>query len=139
MISTSVITSASAAEIWRIWTDVEHSPIWDTDVAWSSLDGPFFVGTRGAFKLKEGPKLSFVLDQVAYQQHYSNTVKLPGIALTFSHHIEPLSAQEIRITHGAVIRGPVGFMLAPLLKLKLRKALTDSLQRMVALAVIDQV
>jgi hypothetical protein len=129
MISTSVITSASAAEIWRIWTDVEHSPVWDTDVAWSRLDGPLFVGTRGAFKL----------DQVAYQQHYSNTVKLPGIALTFSHHIEPLSAQEIRITHGAVIRGPVGFMLAPLLKLKLRKALTDSLQRMVALAVIDQV
>lgn len=138
MISTSVMTSASAAAIWQLWADVENSPVWDTDVAWSRLEGPFIIGSQGAFKLKNGPELSFVLEEVAYQQHYSNTVKLRGLALNFSHRIEPVSTKEIRVTHGATIKGPLGVILARILKGKLQKALSESLQRMVVLAERNQ-
>lgn len=113
-----------------MWIDVEGSPLWDTDVEWSRLDGAFRPGSRGAFKLKDGPKLNFELDRVELLRSYTNTVRLPGLRLRFTHEIETIDERTNVVRHGAEISGPLGWLLAPFLLRKLRVALNLALQNM---------
>ena len=134
MITASLVTSASADEIWKIWTDVEKSIEWDTDVASSKLKGPFLVGTQGEFKLKDGPTFSFTLDEVLYKQQYRNTVRKFGLNLTFDHQIKPITDDQNMITHSVIVSGPLGKILKPILEPKLKRALSQSLKQMLNLA-----
>lgn len=127
-------TTASPAAIWQLWSDVAGSPAWDTDVAWSRLDGAFEPGTRGAFKLKRGPSLEFVIDQVATDRSYANTVRLPGVRVRFTHALEQVSPGALRITHGAELTGGLGWLVGPLLRRQLAKALAAALDNFVRLA-----
>ena len=36
----SLETAASPAEVWRVWSDVDHWPEWNPDMKESRLDGP---------------------------------------------------------------------------------------------------
>lgn len=127
-------TYASASDIWKLWTDVAGSPEWDLDVAWSRLHGPFQIGTRGEFKLKGGPRFSFVLDQVAKERNYSNVVRILGLSVRFTHALEEISATELRITHGVEFSGPIGWLLRPVARKLLSAALKTALKNMVNLA-----
>lgn len=137
MIRVSASTSASAAAVWRLWSDVAGSPAWDTDVAWSRLHGPFDAGTRGQFKLKGLPPLSFVLDEVTRERSYANTVRMPGVRVRFTHDVEPVSSTTVRITHGAEIGGRLGWLLRPLVRRPLSRALAAALGNLVRLAEKD--
>ncbi len=117
-----------------MWTDIEHSPAWDQDVAWSQLDGAFSPGTTGAFKLKGGPRLRFRLDRVELLRSYANTVGLPGLRLQFTHDMLPQADQGLLVRHGAHIGGPLGWLLRPLLQKKLQSALQVALHNMLSLA-----
>lgn len=127
-------TRASADAIWQMWVEVEKSPEWDRDVDWSRLHGPFQIGTRGEFKLKGGPRLSFMLDQVRRGQGYANTVRMPGLAVRFTHTLEALAGGELRVVHGAEFSGVLGWLLRPLARKPLTKALASALENMIGIA-----
>src|SRR5688572_21889490 len=110
-IQASANTTASAATVWQLWSDFSSSPDWDTDVAWSRLHGVFAAGTRGELKLKYGPSVSFVLDEVTKERSYANIVQLPGLRVRFTHAVEPLSLTTLRIVHGAEISGGLGWLV----------------------------
>ena len=40
-------TTASAEQVWRVWSDVNSWPEWNPDMKESRLDGPLQQGTRG--------------------------------------------------------------------------------------------
>ena len=46
------ISKASAKKIWDMWADVSSWPIWDHELEWARLDGPFTAGARGTVKPK---------------------------------------------------------------------------------------
>lgn len=127
-------TSASAQRIWAIWLDVAGSPAWDLDVAWSRMDGPFAVGGRGRFKLKGGPEVGFVLDQVVRERAYANVARLlPGVTVRFTHELWARDGGVV-VRHGAEIGGPLGRLLRPLLRRVLKGALQKALENMLRLA-----
>lgn len=132
-VQTSATTIASAAAVWRLWSDVENSPAWDTDVAWSRLDGEFEPGAHGEFKLKRGPSLRFVIDEVA-DDGYANTVRVPGLRVRFTHVFEQVAPGKLRITHGAELGGGLGWLAAPLLRHQLERAMAIALDNFVQLA-----
>ncbi len=113
-----------------MWIDVEGSPAWDTDVEWSRLDGAFRPGSKGAFKLKGGPELRFELDRVELLRSYTNTVRLPGLMVRFTHEVESVDKRLNVVRHGAALSGPLGWVLAPFLARKLRTALQIALRNM---------
>jgi hypothetical protein len=117
-----------------MWIDVEGSPAWDTDVEWSRLDGAFRPGTIGAFKLKGGPELRFELERVELLRAYSNTVRLPGLRVRFTHEVESIDSRLNVVRHGAVLSGPLSWVLAPFLVRKLRTALQLALRNMLSQA-----
>ena len=128
-------TRASTGTIWALWCDVEGSPRWDTDVQWSRLGGPFEIGTRGAFRLKGGPRVSFLLTEVRPGAGYENAVRLlPGLRVTFTHAVEPRRPSGCRVRHGARFEGPLAPVAAAILGPRLRSALGAALMKLVALA-----
>jgi hypothetical protein len=57
-------TQASAAHIWRIWSDVKNWHTWDHGIEFSKINGPFQTGTTGTLKPKGGPLVHTKLTQV---------------------------------------------------------------------------
>jgi hypothetical protein len=130
----SASTRASAATVWGLWNDVAGSPAWDTDVAWSRLHGSFAAGTRGEFKLKRGPSLAFVIDEVTVERSYANVVRLPGLRVRFTHTLDQLSPTALRVTHGVELSGGLGWLVAPLLRRPLARAMAAAIDNLVQLA-----
>ena len=133
-ISVEARTRATSAQIWKLWTDVEGSPLWDTDVEWSRLHGRFAVGTEGEFKLKTGQHARFTLVEVSPEVSYSNVVRMPGFRVCFTHRLERVSPRELRVVHGAQITGPLAWPVRALARKPLTQALSAALTNMLRLA-----
>src|SRR5437773_8453060 len=108
----SAESSASPADVWRRYLDVEHWHEWSRNgVVWSRLDGPFEVGTKGRSKPPGLPAGRFRLVVVDPERMFATEMRLPGARLRFEHIIEPLEA-GVRITHRAAIDGSLSFLYA---------------------------
>ncbi|HEY5234585.1 MAG TPA: hypothetical protein VIJ14_00280, partial [Rhabdochlamydiaceae bacterium] len=60
----TVETSASPAAIWEIWQDVVLWNTGDHGIEYSTINGPFEVGSTGTIKPKGGPLVHTKLTQV---------------------------------------------------------------------------
>lgn len=43
----TIKTKASREQVWKLWTDVNNWNTWDSEVAYSELNGNFEIGTFG--------------------------------------------------------------------------------------------
>jgi len=80
--SNTVETTASAEDIWRLWTDVEKWPAWDSELVSAQLEGAFALGAMGQLVPRRGAPSQFVISQLAdskqiEQRSYTFTVRLP--------------------------------------------------------------
>lgn len=117
-VQAEIITKASPLEVWNIWTDVSSWPTWDEDLEWSSLNGPFKVGTEGKLKPKGWPVSKFRLIAVKKYKSHSEKTAMPLTKIIFSHSLIP-DNKNVKIIHRVEASG----LLAPLLWLTMRKAL----------------
>jgi|SRR5438874_1969408 len=119
----SAESSASPADVWRRYLDVEHWHEWSRNgVVWSRLDGPFQVGSKGRSKPPGLPAARFRLVEVMPERKFATETRMPGARIVFEHEIEPTEA-GVRITH----RGSVDGMLGPLYVLFIRRSVERSL------------
>ncbi|MEL6941315.1 MAG: SRPBCC family protein [Bacteroidota bacterium] len=74
-------TTATAAEIWSLWTDVGNWKAWDTGLKDAQLEGDFGLGAKGVITSLEGRKAKFkVTDYVEGQSYtYKTTLPLGGL------------------------------------------------------------
>src|SRR2546428_10371779 len=57
----SLETAASPADVWRVWSDVNHWPEWNPDMKESRLDGPLKLGATGMINTRSGGKHDVVV------------------------------------------------------------------------------
>jgi hypothetical protein len=62
---------------------------------------------------------------------------LPGGRLLFEHRIEPRDS-GVRITHTVTLSGPLAFLHGPFVKKSVERGLTDSVDRLAAMATSDR-
>lgn len=128
------ITTATPADIWKVWTDVSAWPKWDHDLEWARLDGPFTAGTNGELKPKGWFSSKFQLIAVEKNKHHSDKTAMPLTQVIFHHSIVPHDPYKIRVVHHIKATG----LLAPLLyftmRKKLQKGLPEAVERLVKLA-----
>ena len=60
----TVETTATPAQIWKVWQDVENWKNWDQEIELSQIDGPFQAGTTGCTKFIGTPLFKTLLTQV---------------------------------------------------------------------------
>ncbi|WP_019222013.1 hypothetical protein [Bartonella senegalensis] len=128
--SEEINTQASAEQIWALWEDVPHWPLWDHELEWVELLGPFKAGTVGQMKPKKGSKVTFTLDKVIKNVCFSDYAKLPFTRMIFDHEYitstEPGSPNN-KIRHTVTMFGLLspffGRMIGSKIKLHLRDAM----------------
>jgi hypothetical protein len=133
----STESTGGAHAVWRRYLDVPHWCDWSRrGVEWSSIDGPFEVGTEGTSKPPGSRPLRFRLVAVEPDAFFASEASLPGGRLRFDHVIEPRDS-GVRITHRVTLSGPLAFLYAPLVKQGVKQGLPDGVERLAAMAASD--
>ena len=110
----SVDTTATPAQVWRLYADVARWLDWDSGLVDVTLDGDFAEGSTGTLQVEGQPPLAFVLTAVEDGRRFADRTEILGFAtLAFDHVIEPLGAGA-RITHHVSIDGPGALELGPM-------------------------
>jgi hypothetical protein len=133
----STTSAALPDAVWQRYVDVEHWSEWSRHgVEWSSLDGPFEVGTKGKSKPPGMPAGTFRLVTVEPEARFITEVKLPGSRLRFEHQVQP-EASGSRIRHSATVDGPLAFVYSRILRKSIVRGLPDGVERLAVLATQD--
>lgn len=126
----------SRAIVWEWWTNVEKWPQWDTDLSESALLGELAVGVQGKMKVADDALISFTVTEVIPEERLVIKVSLFGATLFYTHTMTEEDGQ-LRIVHGASIRGLFGFFWRLLLRKKIEKTLLPALEALVAQVVAE--
>ena len=130
------VASVSRPIVWEWWTNVEKWPQWDVDLSESALLGEVAVGTQGKMKVADDALISFVVTEVIPEERFVIKVSLFGASLFYIHSMTEEDGQ-LRITHGAQIRGIFGFFWRLLLHKKIEKTLLPALEALAAQVVAE--
>ncbi len=130
IIKHTVKTKASPAAIWKIWEDVSHWNSWDHGIEYSSIEGPFAVGTTGILKPKGGPFVHTKLTVVEPLRTFVDESKLPLAKIIVSHFLN-VSDGITEVTHQIEMTGPLAFFFAFLIGRNMKKNLPNEMMALV--------
>ena len=133
---TTITTTATAEQIWALWSKPQEWNQWDEGNEWVQLDGLFAAGTKGYFKPAGGPKVRFILLEVLPKQRFKDRSFLPLTHLDFTHVYTPNSSkiQGGYITHRVEMRGWLTPIFSRIIGRDIQKSLPETLARLSRLA-----
>jgi hypothetical protein len=121
-------TTAPAADIWRIWTDVDRWPTWDIGLQQAALAGPFARSTRGTLVSDQGQKAKFIITAVDEGKSYTFRTQLPLGSLEITRSLTDEN-DTVQFTHVVRFRGLTGGLFARKLGKGYRKMLPEAMRR----------
>jgi hypothetical protein len=130
IIKHTIETTASPAAIWQIWQDVEKWNTWDHGIEYSSIDGPFALGTTGILKPKGGPLVRTKLTNVEPLESFIDESKLFLCTIVVAHYLTQSNGKTL-VTHQIEMNGPLSFFFAYMIGRKMKKNLPTEMQAMV--------
>ena len=111
----SLETTTSPAQVWRVWSDVNHWPEWNPDMNESRLDGPLKLGATGMINTKSGGKHDVVVTHYEEGRSFElESTALPGTKMAIRATIAPNGAGS-RITQGFEPRGLLAPSVGPMM------------------------
>lgn len=131
-IEESVVVRAPPDQVFPLWKDVPGWTRWDKSLEWGRLDGDFKVGSKGQFKQKGGPKISFTLTQVDPPRGFTAKVRMPLATMNLIHRAEA-QGDGTRVTHRIELEGPLSGLFSMLLGKNLRQGLPHTTEGIAAL------
>jgi len=126
----TVKTTASAADVWKIWQDVSNWNTWDHGLEFSTIDGPFQTGTTGTLKPKGGPLLHTKLTCVEPMKTFVDEAKLPLTRIIVTHYLTE-SEGITHVTHQIEMKGPLAFFFAYVIGRNMKKNLTAEMASLI--------
>jgi hypothetical protein len=111
----SLETSASTADVWGVWSDVNRWPEWNPDMKESHIDGPLKLGATGMINTRSGGKHDVVVTQFQEGRSFElESTALPGTKMAIRATIMPSGAGS-RITQGFEPRGLLAPIVGPMM------------------------
>ena len=130
IIKHTVQTTAPVWAVWQILSDVSTWSVWDQELEYSSINGPFVAGTTGKVKFKNSPELPMQLTLVKPQTLWDCTIKLLG-ARFLSSHLVVESGDKTYVTFTTEVKGPLAFFWAFLIGRNTKKKVPVEMLMMV--------
>jgi hypothetical protein len=130
----SLESRASAAEVFRLWSDVPNWPTWDEGLEKTELDGPFAAGTPGRLTPAGQSALPFSIVEVRPGVGFSDETPIPGATLRFIHCVEEAGAGRVKITHRVEIDGPAADEIGATMGAELAEGMPHTVAALAALA-----
>src|ERR1700737_1155241 len=111
----SLETTVSAAQVWRVWSDVNHWPEWNPDMKESRLDGPLKLGATGMINTKSRGKHDVVVTYYEEGRSFElESTALPATKMAIRPTIAP-DAPGSRIPPGFEPRGLLAPIVGPMM------------------------
>lgn len=103
----SLETRATPADVWRVWSDVEHWPEWNPDMLASRLDGPMALGTTGMIHTRSGGKHDVVVTHFEDGRSFElESGAMPGMKLGIRATVTPIESGT-KLSQAFEPRGPL--------------------------------
>ncbi len=111
---TSVETSASPAQVWRVWSDMSTWGEWNPNVSKMDWEGGFASGTKGVMNTRAGQhhKMELVAVQPGRSFALLTTV-VPGTRFRFNCRVE--GGAKTKVSQTVEVQGPLGPVLGGML------------------------
>ncbi len=104
--------TAPPERLWQLYSDVGTWPTWDRANGYTTLDGPFRAGTKGAVKFTGQDPLPFTLVAVDRGRSFADETDLGDVVVRFEHRFEA-GAGTTTSTTRVTISGPAADTLGP--------------------------
>lgn len=135
VIEVKKLTKANKSVIWRLWSDVENRTIWDDSLEWATINGLFKLGVTGELKLKDQPVRKFEIIEYSEEAYYTERFFLPmGGIMDWYHSIEKINSYENEVTFKITVSGPTAILLFPIMKIILKKAIPETVDKFILCA-----
>lgn len=125
----TIETTATPAQIWRVWEDVETWKTWDREIEYSHINGSFAQGTTGSLKMHNSPVLKTEITQCEPLRMYVFEAKLFLARSVSTSSIEQI-ANKTLVTFKNEICGPLAFFYILLIGGKIKDKMPGEMQRM---------
>jgi hypothetical protein len=107
---TSVVSTAPADKVWKIWSDTSTWGNWNPNVSRMELHGPFATGSTAIMHTKAGQHHKMRLVDVQPGRTFVlETNVIPGTTFRFNCKVDPVGA-ETKISQTVEVKGPLGFL-----------------------------
>jgi uncharacterized protein YndB with AHSA1/START domain len=112
---TSVVSTAPADRVWRVWSDTTTWGDWNPNVSTMELQGAFASGSTAIMNTKAGQHHKMRLLDVQPGRSFAlETNVAPGTTFRFNCRVEPVGA-ETKISQMVEVKGPLGPILRGML------------------------
>jgi uncharacterized protein YndB with AHSA1/START domain len=104
------VRDVPAAQLWKVWTDVDRWPEWQGDVAHARLEGDFAAGQFFRFQPKGGPRLRIELTEVVPGRRFVDVTRFPLARMVDSHELVPHPDGGVEVKTTLMMQGPLSFL-----------------------------
>ncbi len=123
-------TELKEESIWRVWEDVKNWNLWDSGIEYSSIEGPFQVGTQGVLKPRGGPVIRTKLTVVEPMNMFVDEATLKGAKILVTHFLTRVG-QKLTVTHRIEMKGPLSLFYSFVIGRDMRKNLPHEMMELV--------
>ena len=107
---TSVVTTAPADRVWKIWSDMSTWGDWNPNVSSMDWQGGFASGTSGIMNTRAGQHHKMRLVDVQPGRSFAlETSVIPGTTFRFNCRVDSVGG-EAKIGQYVEVKGPLGFL-----------------------------
>lgn len=130
----SVTTTASAEQIWHIWTDVQNWHQWDSGLKSATLKaGIFKVDAKGSLIPDKGPKAKFIISEVVEGHSYTFKTKIPFGWLIVKRYLKQ-EGDQVVFTHDVQFTGLLKGMFGKMMGAKYKEMLPQVMEKVKEIA-----
>ena len=130
---TTIRTTAEPAEVFNLWSDIDHWAEYDNGIEWAKLTDNFAVDGHYMIKPEGGPKVKATILIVEPNKRFVDTSHLFGAKLTFDHTIIKQDDSQI-VSVTMTLSGPLSWLWAKILGKNQQADLDDSTKNLIAKA-----
>lgn len=110
----SIETTASPAQVWRLFSDVPGWKRWNAGIENIAIDGPFEAGTTFAMQPPGSESFHSTLLEVTEDVCFTDETEIDGTRVVVCHAIEALGPGRTRVSYSTRITGPAEAAFGPM-------------------------
>lgn len=102
----TIETSATAARVWELFSDVARWKDWNAGIETIQIHGPFKAGTTFTMHPPGQDAINSTLIEVTANESFTDETVVDETRVLVSHKLVPLSSGKTRIIYSTEITGP---------------------------------
>jgi hypothetical protein len=118
----TVTTTASASEVWALWSDPTSWHVWDPSVESVAMEGHFAEGAAGSMVLAGGIEVPVILELVEPGSRYLDRLEMGELRIHIDHVVKDVDGGA-EVTVSTIITGPGADDIGPMVTADAPKAM----------------